>query len=48
MFTVKIESYGDILLYFCEIGNMNKYLTFVYLALVNECKLYKYDPCQWV
>ena len=25
----KIESYGDILLYFCEIGNMKKYLTLV-------------------
>ena len=48
MFTVTIESYGDILLYFCEIGNMMKYLILVYMALVNGYKFDKYDPCQWV
>ena len=48
MFTVKIESYGDILLYFYEIGNMKKYLILVYMASVNGYKLDKYDPCQWV
>ena len=48
MFTVKIESYGDIVLYFCEIGNMKKYLILVYMALVNGYKVDKYDPCQWV
>ena len=47
MFTVKIESYGDILLYFCEIGNMKKYLTLVYRAPVNGNKLDKYGPGQW-
>ena len=31
MFTVKIESYEDILLYFCEIENMKKYLPLVYI-----------------
>ena len=45
MFTVKIESYGDILLYFFEIGNM-KYLTMVYMAPINEYKLEKYGPYQ--
>ena len=39
MFTGKIKSYGDILLYFCEIGNMKKYLTLVYMAHVNGYKL---------
>ena len=48
MFTVNIESYGDILLYFCEIGNMKKYLNFVYMTLVNEYKLDKYGSCQLV
>ena len=46
MFTVTIESYGDILLYFCEIGNMMKYLILVCMALVNGYKFDKYDPCQ--
>ena len=44
MFMVKIE----ILLYFCEIGNMNKYLILVYMAPINGYKLDKYDPYQWV
>ena len=48
MFTVKIESYRDIFLYFCEIGNMKKYLILVYMAHVNGQKLNKYDSCQWV
>ena len=48
MFMVKIESYGDILLYFCEIGNMKKNLILVYMAHVNESKLDNYDLCQWV
>ena len=43
MFTVNIESYGDILLYFCGIRNMNKYLILVYMAHVNKYKLDKYD-----
>ena len=43
----KIESYGDILLYFCEIGNMKKYFTLIYMAPINEYKLDKYDPSQW-
>ena len=46
MFAVKIESYGDILLYFCEIGNMKKYMILVYMALINEYKFDKYGPCQ--
>ena len=46
MFTVKIESCGDILLYFCEIGNMEKYVILVYMAFFNGYKLDKYDPCQ--
>ena len=48
MFTVKIESYGDILLYFCELGNMKKYLILVYMVVDNGYKIDKYDPCQWV
>ena len=48
MFTVKIESYEDILLYFREIGNMKKYMILVYMTFVNWYKLEKYDPCQWV
>ena len=48
MFTVKIESYGDILLYFYEIGNMKKYLILVYMAPVNGYKLDKYGSSQWV
>ena len=48
IFTVKIGSYGDILLYSWEIENMKKYLTLVYMALVNGYKLDKYDSCQWV
>ena len=48
MFTVKIESYEDILLYFCEIGNMKKYLILVYITSVNGYKLEKYVSCQWV
>ena len=58
MFTIKIESYGDILLYFCEIENMKKYLIwFIWLMSmdinltnmthVNGYKLDKYDPSQW-
>ena len=47
MFTIKVESYRDILLYFCEIGNMKKYLILVYMALVNGYKLGKYDLDQW-
>ena len=43
MFTVKIKSYGDILLYFCEIGKMEKYLILVYLTNVNGYELDKYD-----
>ena len=57
MFTVKIESYKDILLLLCEIRNMNKYLNLVYMALsmginlinttsVNRYKLDKYGPGQ--
>ena len=42
MFTVKIESYGDLLLYFCEIGNMKKYLILGYRASANVYKLNKY------
>ena len=45
---VKIESYRDILSYVCEIGNMKKYLILVYMAHVNEYKLDKYNPGQWV
>ena len=48
MFTVKIESYGDILLYFCKIGNMKKYLTLVYRAPINGYKLNKYRSCEKV
>ena len=48
MFLVNIESYGGILLYFCEIGNMKKYLTLVYMTPINGYKLNKYEPCQWV
>ena len=46
IFTVKIESYGEILFYFIEIGNMKKYLILVYMAHVNGYKLDKYDYCQ--
>ena len=46
MFTVKIESYGDMFLYSCEIGNMKKYLTLVYMTPINGYKLDKYGPCQ--
>ena len=48
MFTAKIESYENILLYFCEIENMNKYLTLVYMTYENGYKLNKYDSCQLV
>ena len=48
MFTVKIESYGDLLLYFCEIGNMKKYLILVYRASANVYKLNKYGISQWL
>ena len=41
------KSYGDIILYICELGNINKYLTLVYIASVNMYKLDKYDPSQW-
>ena len=42
----KIESYGDKLLYFFEIGNMEKYFTLVYMP-VNQYKLDKYGLDQW-
>ena len=47
MFTAKIENYGDILLYFCEIGNMKKYLILVYTrikisVITNISVLYEY------
>ena len=45
---VKIKNYRDIFLYFFEIGNMNKYLIWVYMTLVNGYKLDKYDPYQLV
>ena len=32
MFIIKIESYGDIILYFYEIGNMKKIFDLVYTA----------------
>ena len=48
MFTVKIESYGDTLFVFCEIENIKKHLTLVYMVLVNGYKLDKYDICQLV
>ena len=48
IFTVKIGSYGDILLYSLEIGNMKKYFTLVYMVTVNGYKLDKYGICQWV
>ena len=44
----KTESYGDILLYYCEIINMKKYLILVYMAPVNRYKLDKYGLNQWV
>ena len=43
MFMVKIESYGEILSYFCEI---EKYIILVCMTLINEYKLEKYNPCQ--
>ena len=46
MFTVKIESYGEILLYFYEIGNIKKYLILVYMTPINGHKFDKYGPCQ--
>ena len=48
MFIVKIESYRDILLYFCEIGNIKKYLILVYMVLVNGYKPYKCGIDQWI
>ena len=45
MFTVKIENYGDMFLYFCEIRNMKKYMILIYMTPVNGHKLDKYDPC---
>ena len=48
IFTIKIESYGNILLYFCKIGNMKNYLILVYMAPINGYKLDKYGPCQCV
>ena len=36
MFMVKIESYGDILLYFCEIGNIKEIFDFGLYGPVNE------------
>ena len=41
MFTLKIKSYGDILLYFYEIENMKKDLILVYIASINKYKLDK-------
>ena len=35
MFMIKIESYGDIILHFCEIGNTKKIFDFVLYGLVN-------------
>ena len=29
MFMIKVESYRDIILYFCEIGNINEIFDFV-------------------
>ena len=46
MFTVKIENYEDILLYFCEIGNMKKYMILVYMESISVYKLDKYEPDQ--
>ena len=48
MFTVKIEIYEDIFLYFCEIGNLKKYLTLIYMAPVNGYKFEKYGSDQWI
>ena len=36
MFIIKIESYEDIILYFCEIGNMKKIFDFVLYGPINE------------
>ena len=36
MFMIKIESYGYIILYFCEIGNMKVIFHFGLYGLVNE------------
>ena len=33
---IKIESYGDIILYFCEIGNMKEIFDFVLYGPVNR------------
>ena len=43
MFMVNVESYGNIFLYFCEIGKIKKYLILVYIAHVNGYKLDKYS-----
>ena len=32
---IKIESYGDIILYFCEIGNIKEIFDFVLYGFVN-------------
>ena len=36
MFMIKIESYGDIIFYFCKIGNMKEIFDFVLYDPVNE------------
>ena len=48
MFMVEIESYGDIFLYFYKFGNMKRIFDFDFYGRVNEYKLNKYDPFQWV
>ena len=40
---IKIESYGDIILYFCGIGNMKEIFDFVLYGSID-----KYDPSRWV
>ena len=35
MFMIRIESYGDIILYFCEIGNMKEIFYFGLYCPVN-------------
>ena len=57
MFMVKIESYGDIFLYFCEIRDIFGFdlirprsmsINLTNMAPVNGYKLDKYGPGQWV
>ena len=43
------DKYGKLWRYtfvFCEIGNMKKYLTFIYMTHINGYKLDKYDLSQ--